>query len=422
MNGEIDETEGIESAKTEIAGPLNGVRVIDAGQNITAPVCAMMLRALGADVIKVEPPLRGENSRHSPPYLTKSGLTYDKHDGTGISASYLKRNRGKRSMTLDLKTVAGREIFGRLLATSDVLIENFRPNALKRLGFGFDRLEKLYPRLTLCSISGFGDESKYQNWLAYDGIIQAFSGLLERTGYPDQPPVKSGFPVADNLGAVFSTIGILGALRDRDRTGKGMHVKVSMLECVTFMLWDDPLDYFERQGLPARSGNSNRRTAPWTMYDALDGHVFICAHTDQQWQELSKLIGLESNDERYVTVDKRVAREPEVDGLVNRWTVNLPKDDIAETLQSLGVPCSAVRRPAEVSADPGFERIFTKLNHPVLGPSSEAIAARFPLRSFRTEENLNVAAPSLGANNDRLLDELGYSIDEVKSFRDEGVI
>jgi CoA:oxalate CoA-transferase len=410
-------------AASRTVGPLTGIRVVDLGQNITGPVAALMLRALGADVIKVEVPARGENSRHSPPYLGRSGgLSYQNADGSGIAASYLKRNRGKRGMTLDLKSAGGAEVFERLVKSADIMIENFRPGALDRLGFGFDRLHQFNPGLTLCSISGFGDGPPYSSWLAYDGIVQAFSGVLERTGYPDGKPVKSGFPVADNLGALFGVIGIMAALRERDRLGTGSHVKVSMVDAVLFMLWDDPLDYFEQQGLPPRSGNGNRRVAPWTMFDAADGYVFICAHTDRQWTQLARILELDDSEGRFATVGERVAREPEVNAIVGNWTATRNKEEIARQLQDAGVPCAPVRRPAEVARDSAFASSFRPLKHPDFDGSPEALTAQFPLRFYPSDQFLDESAPALGRDNDTILTELGYSQQQIDEMSTKGEI
>ena len=252
--------------------------------------------------------------------------------------------------------------------------------------------------------------------------MQYFSGVIERTGFPDGNPVKSGFPVADNLGALFGVMGILSALRERDRNGTGTHVKVSMVEAVLFMLWDDPLDYFERQGLPPRSGNGNRRVAPWTMFDAADGHVFICAHTDRQWTQLARIIGLDDPRGEYASVGQRVAREADVNALVNNWTSTRGKEDVARLLQESGVPCAPVRRPAELPQDPAFARSFRPLKHPEFGGSTEALAAQFPLHFYPADRLLDKSAPALGCDNKPILTELGYSAEQVEQLATKGVI
>ncbi len=405
-------------------GGLKQLRVLDMGHNITAPVCANILGALGADVIKLERPVGGDNSRIGPPFVGPEGVHFDYRTESDLSLSFLKRNGYKRGITLDLKSPRGKAVFEKLVTHVDVLIENYRPGVLEKLGFGYERLQALNERLIICSISGFGRTGEYRDWVAYDGIIQAFSGLIARTGFQDQPPVKSGFSAADTMGALYGVIGILAALEQRRESGRGQVLDISMLDCLLAALWDDPLDVFARQGFMVRSGNNNQRAAPWNMYQCQDGWVFICALTDKQWRTLVELMGHEYHPRLGSSV-KRHAHMAEVDQMVGTWCQGQTRAAVMQRLQSANVPCSAVMLPTEVVQDPHVQarHSFAPVVHPDLGPISDVVYARFPVREASSENSVpDPCPPRLGQHNREVYSAIGLDAAEIEQLAAEGVI
>jgi crotonobetainyl-CoA:carnitine CoA-transferase CaiB-like acyl-CoA transferase len=402
-------------------GPFHWLRVLDLGHNIAAPVSANLLGALGAQVVKVEHPDGGDNSRVGPPFVGSAGVHFDKAVDDDFSIAFLKRNSYKQGITLNLKDPDGRGLLLKLLEQFDVVIENFRPGVLERLGIGPEVMEQRNPRLIICSISGFGQTGPYRDWVAYDGIIQAFAGLVARTGYPDSPPVKSGFTAGDTLGALYSTLAIMAALERRRQTGHGERIEIALVDCVASALWDDPLDVFEAAGMPVRSGNNNQRSAPWNMYAATDGYVFICVLTNEQWSRLAQIAEIDRAPE-FSTQVARLKNMKLLDSRIAGWCSKHPRDEIMMLLQAAQVPCSSVREPAELKRDPHLisRGVFHPLVHPDLGEISDVSATRLPFAA-RAESN-SARAPRLGEHNAEIFGALGLSRDEIDSLTRRGVI
>jgi crotonobetainyl-CoA:carnitine CoA-transferase CaiB-like acyl-CoA transferase len=404
--------------------PLEGIRVLDLGNNITAPVSANLLGALGAEVIKVERPDGGDNSRTSPPFVGDHGAHFGAATPGDVALSFLKRNRYKRSVTCNLKHPDGVELFRALAAASDVVVENLRPGALQKLGIEPADVLAANPRLIWCQISGFGRSGQYGNWLAYDGIIQAFSGIVARTGFPELPPVKAGFAVADTLSSLFATLGIMAALSKRERTGRGAFVDVAMIDCAAWALWDDPLDVLDDLGRPPRSGNNNQRAAPWNMYACDDGYVFVCALTNEQWERLADLIGypegkkLRSAAARYAAIEA-------IDLAIGSWCKERVRDDVVRALQSITVPCGPVRDPVELLRDPALtdRGVFRRVRHPDYGESTGASEAVIPFRFDGWQPSEESTPPKLGGDSTEIYRELlGLSAARLDELRQNGAI
>ena len=385
---------------------------------------ANLLGALGAEVIKLERPDGGDNSRTSPPFVGAHGAHFGASEPGDVALSFLKRNKYKHSVTCNLKHPDGIGLFRALAAESDVVVENLRPGALQKLGIDPAELLAANPRLIWCGISGFGTSGEYGSWLAYDGIIQAFTGIVARTGFPDGPPVKAGFAVADTLSSLFATLGIMAALSERERTGRGTFVDVAMIDCAVWALWDDPLDVLDSLGRPPRSGNNNQRAAPWNMYTCEDGYVFICALTNEQWDRLTDLIDFAEGKELR-SAAARFAAIDAIDLAITSWCKERARDDVVRALQSITVPCGPVRDPVELSHDPALaERgVFRRIRHPDYGEDLGVSEAAIPFRLGGWQPSEEPTPPKLGADSTEIYQEvLGLSPARLAELRASGAI
>ncbi|MEK7214649.1 MAG: CoA transferase, partial [Chloroflexota bacterium] len=288
--------------------PLDSIRVLDATQAVAGPVCAAHLAALGAEVIKIERPGDGDFARRTPPYGGVGGVASVRQQPNDISTPVLKRNRDKLSLALDMGRPEGLEVLNRLVSTADVFLENLRPGVTDKLHIDYESLKAHNPKLIYCSITGFGKSGPYKDWAAFDTMIQAMSGLMAMTGSEDGPPTRAGILVADNFAPLFAGIAVLAALRQRDATGEGQFIEVSLFDCLVSLVWDEPIELLAAQGKPARMGNRLSRSAPWNTYPATDGHVMICAPQQDHWERLTQLMGRPDLllDPRFTTLELRI--------------------------------------------------------------------------------------------------------------------
>jgi crotonobetainyl-CoA:carnitine CoA-transferase CaiB-like acyl-CoA transferase len=330
---------------------LEGIKVLDIGNNIAGPCVATILAGLRADVLKVERPRVGDDSRAAPPYLGRQGITYrpsgDPAD-KDIAVAFLKRNRGKRSIELDLRDSNDAKEFWSLVEDADVLVENFRPGTLDRLGFGFDLLQQRNPGLIICSVTGFGQSGPLAAWSAYDSVIRSLTGLMRRgTMETDGFGVVA---VADWTAALYGAVAVLAALHQRSETGRGVLLDVSMLEASLSMIWESNLDLMERMEGVSGSSGLTRRVAPWNTYQAKDGPVFLCTYTDRQWSNLSDRLDI--TDVRFATRQGRLDHWEALDEQIASWTRQHSRWEVARELQACGVPASPVLKPSEVALNP----------------------------------------------------------------------
>ena len=377
---------------------LDGIRIIDLGNNIAGPCVATILGGMGAEVIKVERPESGDVSRLGPPFAGKSGVSGRKSDDANedqVSVGFMKRNRGKSSVTLDLRNEHDRQRFIALVASADVMVENGLPGALKKLGVGYETLKARNPDLILCSVTGFGQTGPCATWAAYDAIVQAHSGTMVDVTSSD---AASGVMMADMAGCMYAAISVLGALVSRLRGGSGAWLDVSMLEATIAFGWESNRDIVQRQ---RDRGETVRRVAPWNVYPAADGRVMICAYTDRQFQTLKQHIGM--TDDRFEDRLERIRLVVELDAAIGAWTSQQPKWDIAHTLQKLGIPASPVLNALEVINSPQVvERgVFKPVLHPRLG-DIDVVVSEFPLRVNGQHMIYERATPALGEHNDKL--------------------
>ena len=392
----------------------DGITVLDLSHVLLGPYCTLLMSRLGADVIKIEPP-GGDPLRT---YRTPSGAE---------TASVSLFNAGKRGMRLDLKKEAGREIFLRLLDGADVVVENFGPNTLTRLGLDYEVLADRNPRIILASGRGYGAEGPYRNFLAMDLVIQAVTGVLTTTGFPENPPVKAGVPIADMTAGIHLMAGVAAALFQRTQTGMGQHVVVSMHDSLVPTLSSPLASWLDSGGTqPERTGNrhSGLAVAPYNVYAAADGWIAILSLTDGHWRSLCEVMGTPDLGNRpgFVTNRERADRIDEVDDIVSNWTSHRSKRDLFALLGEAGVPAAPVLNLGEVIDDPQV-RAQAMLQEIETSGGESALTFGNPLRLSASPPVPVAPAPGIGSDSEELLiEKLGLSLAEIKELSDSGVI
>jgi CoA:oxalate CoA-transferase len=392
--------------------PLHGVRVLDLSRVMSGPFCTAMLADLGAEVIKIEMPEFGDDGRHFGPYIK------------GESAYFMLLNRGKKSMTLNLKSDRGRAILEALVGSSDVRIENFRPGVADRLGIGYAALEPLNPSLIYASISGFGQNGPLADRPAYDLIVQAMSGLMDVTGQRDGPPTAIGESMADVCAGMFAAWGISTALFDRERTGKGRNLDIAMLDSMfSMMLTVLGLQLYSDRA-PARVGSRHPVTYPVDAFEAKDGHVVMVVSSDRAFGAFGKAIGQPalSEDERFRTNADRNANEDALKAIIEAWTSEHTADEIVEALDAAGIPAAPVLSLADVANSDHIasREMISTVEHPTLG---DIPLVHQPVRFSGAERSFQRPPPGLGEHTRELLTSLlGYGSAEIQSLADDNVI
>ncbi|MBO0710009.1 MAG: CoA transferase [Acetobacteraceae bacterium] len=399
--------------RTEVA-PLDGITVLDFGQVFQGPYASMLLARAGANVIKIEPPGIGEPLRRR---ATAAG---------GTSLSIAMMNSNKRAITLNLKAAAGRELLFAMARKADVLLENFAPGVMDRLGVGFAALHEINPRLVYATGTGFGISGPDANNLAMDLTIQGASGIMSVTGFPDGPPTKAGPTLVDIMGGTALYGGIVTALYERDRTGFGRLVEVAMQETV-YAAMAASIDYYHRTGaLPPRPGNrqSGRSTAPYNVYPARDGHVALMTVTEEHWPNLCRAMGRDdlANDPRFASNAARMDNVDETDALVAAWTSTLNRAEIFAITRQYRIPCAPVRTIPEVMNDPHMHGrgMLEWIDHPALG---RVVVPNSPIRLHGAERSPTQPSPALGQHNHDVYGGwLGLSAAEISRLQESGVI
>jgi crotonobetainyl-CoA:carnitine CoA-transferase CaiB-like acyl-CoA transferase len=406
--------------------PLEQIVVLDLTRFLSGPYCTLLLAGLGAEVIRVEPP-EGDLYRSQPPFGGPGGASLTRQSDDDLGLAMLHRMRGKKSVTLNLREPAGIALFLRLAARADVLVENFLPGTLQAMGLGFPVLQAANPRLVLCSISGFGQSGPYREWRAFDPVVQAMSGISSVTGYPDRPPVRSGATVSDGTAALYGIIGILAALRARERTGQGDWIDVAMLDGSVFLL-PDLMEFVAAGGEPTRRGNGHPTIVPFNTYRARDGWIALCAVAPREWLDVLHALGRPelATDPRYVpdSASRRSHRE-EIDGLVQDWVAQHTAADAVQILQAHHVAAGPVRDLREVLDDEHLQArdMIVPLEHPTCGPMPGVKGAGMPIKFANHPAAFDLPAPALGAHNAEIYGRLlGLGAPDLDALRAEGVI
>ena len=395
---------------------LAGIRVIDMTHNQAGPACAQILGFLGADVIKLEAPTGGDVARTN---------HADEH---GDSLFFLLFNANKRSLTLDLKTDEGKALFRKVIAKSDVLVENFGPGALDRLGLGWDDLRKINPRLIYSTIKGFGTYGPYAHFKAFEPVAQAMGGAMSVTGFADGPPTYNWPAIGDSGTGMHMAIGILAALQQRHATGQGQHVEVSMQEAVVNLIRISLRDNQRLGGVQPRTGNQLGRTVPGTTYRCAPGgpndYVYIFAQP-QMWPAMIDAMAMPElgEDPRFAKPDARWDNRETLNAIIEEWTMQRTKHDVARILGDAGVPCGACQDTSEVMADPHLlarDMIVDIEDYPARKGAFKTVGC--PIKLSDTPVDIT-RPPTLGEHSDEVLADLcGLDADEIRRLRDEGVI
>ena len=393
---------------------LTGIRVVDLTNNQAGPSCGQMLAWLGADVIKVEEPGKGDPARHS---------LKDRADADSLF--YLSFNGNKRSLTLNLKHERAKEIFRTLLKTADVLLENFGPGVMERLGFGWPALQAINRRLVFASIKGFGSYGPYRDYKSYEPIAQAMGGSMSVTGTPDGPPMYVWPSIGDSGTGMHCVIGILAALMQRHATGEGQQIEVSMQDAVVNLIRVSLRDHQRTGATMPRTGNQLGAGVPGTTYRCKPGgpndYAFIFVQ-QQMWHPLLRAIGRDDliGDPRYETGDARWKNRAEVNTLVEAWTSERTKHEVMQILAAAGVPCGACLDTSEVLADPHLRArdMIVEVEHPVRG---KYLTVGNPIKLSASPTTIT-PSPVLGEHRDAILKELGYGVDDIAALVKDGAI
>ena len=391
--------------------PLAGIRVLDVTQVMAGPFCSMLLADLGADVIKIEPPGTGDQTRAAMGFKMKGP----------DSMGFLNLNRNKRSLTLNLKSEAGRAVMMRLAATADVLVENYRPGVMARLGLDYASLSALNPRLIYASISGFGQSGPWASRPGFDLMAQAMSGVMSVTGHPGGPPVKAGVPVADIGCALFATYAILAAYIGREKSGKGQYIDAALFDAaLAFSIWDIS-DYWGTGRVPTPVGTSNRMSAPYQAVEARDGYFVMGATNDKLWRLLCEALDRREllEDARFASIAARLAhREALIEELEKSFRTRTAEEWV-DLLLAAGIPAGRMNSYPEAfeSEHARHRAMRIDIPHPLEGSVPNI---GFAVKLSDTPAEIRRHPPLLGEHNDAILAELGLAPEEIASLRAAG--
>jgi CoA:oxalate CoA-transferase len=372
----------------------------------------MILGDLGAEVIKIERPGSGDDSRSYGPYQN------------GESAYFMSINRNKQSITLDLKQPDGKEIFLRLIAQADVVVENYRPGTMEKLGLGYEKLREVNPRLIYAAISGFGHTGPYSQRAAYDAVVQAMGGIMSITGSEGGRPTRVGSSIGDLSAGLFGTIGILAALESRHKSGLGQKVDVAMLDCQVALLENAIARYLVTGNIPRPAGNRHTSIVPFEPFETSDGEVMVAAGNDALWQKLCEALGLPElkDDPRFLTNPLRQQHYNQLRPPIAAAFMQKSTDEWLEILEQAGVPNGPINTVDRVLQDPQVlaREMVVNVEHPVAG---QVTMAGLPIKLGDTPGCIRRPAPVLGESTEQILEQLlGYSADRVAELKHRGVI
>jgi crotonobetainyl-CoA:carnitine CoA-transferase CaiB-like acyl-CoA transferase len=390
--------------------PLHGITVLDLTRVLSGPYCTMLLADMGARVVKVEQPGRGDDTRGwGPPFQQ------------GESAYFLSVNRNKESITIDFKQPEGHAILERLISQADVLVENFRPGTLTKLGLDYAAIASRFPHLVYCSISGFGQTGPRRREPGYDAVMQGEGGLMSITGAADGPPFRLGVAIADIVSGMFAAQGITAALFWRERTGRGQAVDIAMLDSVAALLTYQAGIFFATGSAPVRMGNRHPTIVPYETFRAVDGDFVIAVGNDEQWRRFCSVAGL-AQDERFATNRQRVTAYAELKPLLDAQLGRETRAHWIEQLTAAGIPCGSVRDFQELFADAQISArsMTVDVPHPRVGALR---VLGTPLKLSETPPSVRMPPPLLGEHTDAILTrDLGYTRHEIAALRNKGII
>lgn len=407
-----------------MAGPISGIKVLDLSRILAGPWSTQLLSDLGADVIKVERPEGGDDTRGwGPPFLAD-----EKGSATAESAYFLSANRGKQSITVDISTPEGQAILRELARTADVFVENYKLGDMKRYGLDHAALAEINPRLVYCSITGFGQTGPYSSRAGYDFVIQAMGGLMSITGQSDdQPgggPQKCGVPISDLMTGMYASVAILSALLERTSSGKGQYIDMSLLDTQVAWLANQAANYLVSGKPPVRWGNAHPNLAPYQSFAVSDGELIVAVGNDRQFAALCRTLGVQglANDERYATNAQRLKHRATLIPVLSELFAREPKGHWLDQLERAGVPCGPVHSIPEALAN---EHVLARGMVFSLPHSSGIPAPQIanPIKFSRSQIHYRRAPPALGEHTEEILTaELGWSEERILDLKDKGVI
>lgn len=393
-------------------GLLDGVKVLDLSRVLAGPYCGMCLADMGADVLKIELPVKGDDSRSNAPIVN------------GVSAYFMNLNRNKKGMTLNLKSEEGKQIFRELVEQSDIVIENYRPGVMDRLGLGYEDLRKINPAIVYGAVSGFGHYGPYSKRAGYDIIGQAMSGLMSTTGWPDSPPTRTGTAIADVVGGMSCCIGILAAYVNRLKTGVGEKVDISLVDAMVSSLEIINMIYLCTGRVPERIGNRYEAIYPYDSFEASDGYVVIACGNDKLYQVLQEVVPIAAlREERFDCNIKRVENHALLKEIIQEWTRQHSIDEIVDMMLQAGIPASPINTLDRVIKDPHIAQareMFVDSNHPIAGPI-KLTGSQFKFTDHKFE--VRMPAPRLGEHNKEiLLEQLHRTEEQLAQYIEDGVL
>ncbi len=392
-------------------GALKGIRVLDLSRVLAGPYCGAILADLGADVLKIEQPKTGDDARFFNPFVN------------GESSYYMNMNRSKRGITLDLKK--GKDIFLTLAKKADVVLENFRPGVMDKLGLGYEELKKINPGIIFVAISGFGQTGPYSQMPGYDLIAQAMSGMMSVTGVPEGDPTRFGGPICDAMGGMNGAMAVLAALQYRNRTGKGQMLDISLLDSAVASMTIINQHYLVDKRIPQRIGNAYESAAPLESFKASDGDIVLAVANDKLWQAFVGVMGkpeLLSMPE-YETNHKRVQNRAKLRKTIEEWSTIKTVDDLVKTLLAAGLPAAPIKDIKQVCTDPHIadaRGMFPEFDHPKAG---KVKVTNTCLRMSESDACVSRPAPMLGQHNEEIyVKELGIPAEKLAQLQADGAI
>ena len=394
-------------------GALDGVTVLDLTRVLAGPFSTMMLADMGANIVKIEEAGKGDDTRQFGPFQN------------GESCYYINLNRNKKGVTLNLKSAKGKEMFKEMVRKADIVMENYRPGTMEKLGLGYEVLKEINPAIIYGCISGFGHYGRYKNRPGYDIIAQAMSGLMSTTGWPGGQPTRTGTAMGDVLAGLSVTIGVLAALQNRQKTGMGQKVDVALVDSAVASMEIINMHYLVDGRVPERIGNRYETTYPYDSFECRDGSCVIGAANDKLWQSLCDLMGQPeiAKQPEFLQVRNRVKNHPAIKVIVEKWTRTKTVNEVVDTCLAAGIPAAPIYDIPQVVADPHIAKdreMFVEQDHPKAG---KLVLTGTQLKLSGTPATIRTPAPSLGQDNAEVFREfLGLSEEQLSALKTEGVI
>lgn len=392
--------------------PLTGLKVVDLSRFIAGPYCTMKLGDMGAEVIKVETPDRGDDSRAlGPPFLE------------GESAYYLSFNRNKKSITLNTREEKGKEILRRMIADADIFVENFRIGVTEKMGITYEDVKKIKEDIIYCSVTGYGHNSPYREKPSFDVMIQGEAGLMSITGFPDGPPQRVGVAIADILGGFHAVEGILLALLVRNNTGKGQFVDVSLMDSIISILTYQAGNYLATGDAPQRVGNRHPMITPYESFETSDGYVIFAVGNQRLWETFVKALDREdlNEDPRFADMKSRNQHPAELKEILEKITREKTTEEWVQVMESAGVPCGRIRTIDQVLSDPHVDirEMVVEKEHPKAGMIK---LTGVPTKLSLTPGEVSSPPPTLGQHTEEILKSIGFSETNIEEFQKNGIV